>query len=57
MKTLFLFLRRAYLRWRLRHIPDDLCCCGETMGRGGEICRHGGCRSAKEYATYDPDSP
>lgn len=46
------------LRWKHRRIEDDLCCCGATIGEGGEICRHGGCRSAKDFvimsAAYAP---
>lgn len=38
------------LRWEYRHIDPDECCCGCTIGEGGDICGHGGCRSAKEYA-------
>lgn len=46
------------LRWKHRKIEDDLCCCGATIGEGGDICGHGGCRSAKDYvimsAAYAP---
>lgn len=37
-------------RWRYRNIDPELCCCGDTIGSGGSICHHGGCRSAKEHA-------
>ncbi len=36
--------------WKYRHKDPEVCCCGCNMGQGGDICRHGGCRSAKEYA-------
>ena len=46
-------LRRLYelwLEWKYRNVDPELCCCGDTIGQGGSICYHGGCRSAKEYA-------
>lgn len=36
-------------RWKARHIDPDLCCCGCNMGKGGDICFHGGCKSAKKH--------
>lgn len=42
--------RRMRLSWKYRKIDPDLCCCGSQMGRGGSICHHGGCRSAREHA-------
>lgn len=37
-------------KWRYRKIDPEICCCGCMIGEGGDICYHGGCRSAKEYA-------
>lgn len=48
--SLRLRLRLAWLRFRFRRIDPLLCCCGSNIGQGGDICRHGGCRSAKEHA-------
>lgn len=42
--------RSAKAKWKYRNIDPELCCCGDQIGRGGSICAHGGCRSAKEYA-------
>lgn len=51
-------LIKLRLRLKYRKIEDDLCCCGATIGEGGEICRHGGCRSAKDFAiTSAVDAP
>ena len=36
--------------WKYRHADPDICCCGCEWGKGGDICHHGGCRSAKEFA-------
>lgn len=47
---MFKRLCERWLKWKYRKYDDDLCCCGETMGEGGSICAHGGCRSATEYA-------
>ena len=43
------FWRHLRLLWQLRDKDPDLCCCGAYIGQGGDICGHGGCRSAKEY--------
>ena len=42
-------LKRLYLNFKYRGYDPDICCCGGTVGEGSEICRHGGCRSLKEY--------
>lgn len=49
MKKILNKLKLLYLKFKYRKYPNDLCCCGETIGTGGEICYHGGCRSMKEY--------
>lgn len=46
--------REWRIKWHLRNVPDDVCCCGGMIdetgrGDGGDICYHGGCRSLKEY--------
>lgn len=40
------------LKWKYRSIDPGLCCCGSMIGEGGDICHHGGCRSAVEYAIH-----
>ncbi len=50
MRTLAALFRRLYWTWKYRNVDPDLCCCGDRIGCGSSICRHGGCRSAKEYA-------
>jgi hypothetical protein len=42
-------LQKIRLNWKYRQIDHDVCCCGEQIGKGGSICLHGGCRSAREY--------
>lgn len=31
---------------------ETICCCGETLGEGGSLCRHGGCMSQKDWTIY-----
>lgn len=42
-------LHKLYLRFKYRKYDDTICCCGASIGSGGDICYHGGCRSLKEY--------
>lgn len=48
------YLKRKFwtiiAKWQYRKQDENLCCCGCDIGKGGDICYHGGCRSAKEYA-------
>jgi hypothetical protein len=43
-------MRLLHARWKFRHVDPNVCCCGCDLGTGGDICGHGGCRSAKAYA-------
>jgi len=47
---IFYKLKRGYYNWVYSDIDENLCMCGSYMGKGGDICRHGGCCSAKETA-------
>lgn len=53
LKVKYRALRRAALkRWlefRYRNQDGNTCCCGSDLGKGGDICHHGGCRSMKDY--------
>lgn len=49
MTRLTRFLMRSWLEFKHRNQDPDVCCCGSYVGKGGDICRHGGCRSMKEY--------
>lgn len=43
-------VRRWRIEWKWRNADPDVCCCGQSVvGTGGEICRHGGCRSIKDW--------
>ena len=44
------WFRKIVAMWCYRNNDPDICCCGSMLGQGGDICHHGGCRSAKEYA-------
>ncbi len=35
--------------FQYRNYPDEVCCCGSDVGKGGDICYHGGCKSIKDY--------
>lgn len=40
---------RMWLEFRYRNQDGETCCCGSQIGKGGDICYHGGCRSMKDY--------
>lgn len=50
LKRLYSWLLLRHARWKFRHVDPNVCCCGCDLGTGGDICAHGGCRSAKDYA-------
>lgn len=43
------WIKRYWLKFKYRHQDGSVCCCGCTIGQGGDICHHGGCRSMKDY--------
>ncbi len=49
IKLFFKRIKLFYLKFKYRDIDENLCCCGDEIGKGGSICNHGGCRSSKEY--------
>ena len=44
------WIKRKLMEFEYRNQDENVCCCGCTVGTGGDICYHGGCRSMKEYA-------
>lgn len=44
-------LIRKWAKWKYRKYKhDNVCCCGETVGEGGSICAHWGCRTQYDWA-------
>jgi len=42
-------IKELILRFKLRRVPEDVCCCGGYVSQGGYPSCPAPCKSAKEY--------
>lgn len=49
LKQIKKWFKIKWYNFQYRNLPDEVCCCGSDLGKGGDICYHGGCKSIKDY--------